>query len=205
MLQYAHTRKGLKRKETLQELWNCPKWAKKCLVGLVFVFVTIIITTLMVLINTMLINVIFVVLLDVVRFDIHPVRSELKLKIDEKNEKLTFTPFTLNWKLKKMKIWHSPRPSTLRHECHLGGHASCATFVFVANFILHFPFLCPILFSCPHRVSFIGDLVTHWLQLNNTIREQSWRLVSFMTYMITNQLTYLPICTYLPTYLPTSL
>ena len=84
------------RKETLQELRNCPKWAKKGLVGSVFVFVTIIITTLMVLINTMLINVIFVVLLDVVRFDIHPVRSELKLKIDEKNEKLTFTPFTLN-------------------------------------------------------------------------------------------------------------
>ena len=81
------------RKEALQELRNCPKWAKK---GLVYVFVTITITTLMVLINTMLINVIFVVLLDVVRFDIHPVRSELKLKIDEKNEKLTFTPFTLN-------------------------------------------------------------------------------------------------------------
>ena len=72
------------------------KLAKKGLVGLVFVFVTIIITKMMVLINTMLINVIFVVLLDVVRFDIHPVRSELKLKIDEKNEKLTFTPFTLN-------------------------------------------------------------------------------------------------------------
>ena len=60
----------------------------KCLVGLVFVFVTIIITTLMVLINTMLINVIFVVLLDVVRFDIHPVHSELKLKIEKKKMKI---------------------------------------------------------------------------------------------------------------------
>ena len=84
------------QKRNIAGIAKLPKMGKERVSWFIFVFVTIIITTLMVLINTMLINVIFVVLLDVVRFDIHPVRSELKLKIDEKNEKLTFTPFTLN-------------------------------------------------------------------------------------------------------------